>query len=45
MRNAIAQSIYEVTKANKDFVLISGDAGLGVWDSYKEEFKEQKHGL
>ena len=41
MRNAIAQSIYEVAKANKDFVLISGDAGLGVWDSYKEEFKEQ----
>ena len=41
MRNAIAQSIYEKAKYNKDFVLITGDAGLGVWDTYKEEFKAQ----
>ncbi|MCI5968191.1 transketolase family protein [Helicobacter sp.] len=41
MRNTLAQCIYEVAKANKDFVLITGDAGLGVWDSYKEEFREQ----
>ena len=41
MRNAIARSICEAAKANKDFILISGDAGLGVLDSYKEDFKEQ----
>ena len=41
MRNTLAKSVYEAAKANKDFVLISGDAGLGVWDSYKEDFKKQ----
>lgn len=41
MRNAIAKCIYEVAQKNKDFMLITGDAGLSVWDSFKEDFKAQ----
>ena len=41
MRNTIAKCILSKAKENKDFILISGDAGLGVWDEFKVEFKEQ----
>lgn len=41
MRNTIANCVLECAKTNPNFFLISGDAGLGVWDSYKEDFKSQ----
>lgn len=41
MRNAIAESIIQKAKTDKDFFLITGDAGLGVWDSYQKEFPHQ----
>ncbi|EES89350.1 transketolase family protein [Helicobacter canadensis] len=41
MRNAIANCIIEVAKKDSNVFLISGDAGLGVWDTFKEEYKEQ----
>lgn len=41
MRNAIADEIYSYAKANSDFMLIAGDAGLGVWDEYAKNLKQQ----
>lgn len=41
MRNAISDEICNYAKNNKNFFLISGDAGLGVWDKYQAEFTEQ----
>lgn len=41
MRNTIAKQIEQKARENKDFVLISGDAGLGVWDSYKQTYPKQ----
>ena len=41
MRNTIASCIIEVAKKDSNAFLISGDAGLGVWDDFKEECKEQ----
>lgn len=41
MRNTIAKEIYDYAKSNKDFFLISGDAGLGVWDDYKKDLPSQ----
>ncbi|PZT48629.1 transketolase [Helicobacter valdiviensis] len=41
MRNTIASCIIEVAQKDSNVFLISGDAGLGVWDSFKEEYKDQ----
>ena len=41
MRNAIAESITQKAKVDKDFFLITGDAGLGVWDTYQKEYPHQ----
>lgn len=41
MRNKVAQSIIEKAKENKDFFLVAGDAGLGLWDEYQHEHKSQ----
>lgn len=41
MRNAIAKCVFDTAKENVDFFLITGDAGLGVWDQYREEFPNQ----
>ena len=41
MRNELAKLITQKTKENKNFFLVAGDAGLGLWDNYQKEFKEQ----
>ncbi|EAJ5693536.1 transketolase family protein [Campylobacter fetus] len=41
MRNTLANEIYKYAAKNKDFFLISGDAGLGVWDEYQKELPNQ----
>lgn len=41
MRNAIAKEIIQKAKENKDFFLIAGDAGLGLWDNYQVSYKAQ----
>ena len=41
MRNAIANCIIEAAQKDSNVFLISGDAGLGDWDAFKEEYKEQ----
>ncbi|MFI80663.1 transketolase [Campylobacter jejuni] len=41
MRNAIANIIKKIAKDDPNLFLVSGDAGLGLWDDFKVEFKEQ----
>ncbi len=41
MRNTVANKIIEKAKQNKDVYLITGDAGLGVWDSFRVEHPNQ----
>lgn len=41
MRNTIASCIVNAAKRDSNVFLISGDAGLGVWDEFKEECKSQ----
>lgn len=41
MRNMIAECIAQKAKENKDFFLITGDAGLGVWDEYQIQYANQ----
>ena len=41
MRNTVANKIIEKAKEDKNVYLITGDAGLGVWDSFKDEYKSQ----
>ncbi len=41
MRNTIANCIMEAAKKDSNMFLISGDAGLGVWDIFKEDYQEQ----
>lgn len=41
MRNAIARAIEAKAKIDKNLFLIAGDAGLGVWDNFRVEHKEQ----
>jgi transketolase len=36
MRNTIAQEIKELAKIDNKLFVISGDAGLGVWDDFKD---------
>lgn len=41
MRNTIAKCIAQKACENKDFFLITGDAGLGVWDEYQNLYASQ----
>ncbi|HEC1770911.1 TPA: transketolase [Campylobacter lari] len=41
MRNAIADIIKETAKIDPRLFLVAGDAGLGLWDDFKINFKEQ----
>ncbi len=41
MRNIIASEIIKKAKEDKNLFLIAGDAGLRVWDEYKEDFPDQ----
>jgi transketolase len=41
MRNTVANKIIEYAKKDQNLYLITGDAGLGVWDSFKEEYPKQ----
>lgn len=41
MRNTVANKIIEYAKKDPNLYLISGDAGLGVWDSFKVERPSQ----
>lgn len=41
MRNTIAKAIKERAKSDKRLFLIAGDAGLGVWDEFRLEYKNQ----
>jgi len=41
MRNTASRYIYDYCKNNSEGFLISGDAGFGVWDNFKEELKDQ----
>lgn len=41
MRNTIANEITKKAKVDKNLYLISGDAGLGVWDDFQKDFKGQ----
>ncbi|MDE5603635.1 MAG: transketolase [Helicobacter sp.] len=41
MRNAIAECIKQKAKEDSNFFLITGDAGLGVWDDYKDQYSLQ----
>ncbi len=40
MRNSVAKIIKEIAKEDKDLFLIAGDAGLGVWDDFKDNKKQ-----
>ena len=41
MRNAFIDTILESCSTRKDVFIISGDAGLGVFDTFKESFKDR----
>lgn len=41
MRNRIAKRIYEKAAEDKSLFLISGDAGLGVWEPFQKDFPER----
>ncbi len=41
MRNSVANLIKEKAKTDKNLFLITGDAGLGVWDTFKLEHSRQ----
>ncbi|ECR3050496.1 transketolase [Campylobacter coli] len=41
MRNAIANIIKKTAKDDPNLFLVSGDAGLGLWDNFQVDFKEQ----
>lgn len=41
MRNTVANEIINKAKIDKDLYLITGDAGLGVWDDFKVDFPKQ----
>lgn len=41
MRNTVANKIIEKAKSDKNLYLITGDAGLGVWDTFKMEHSSQ----
>lgn len=41
MRNRIAKRIYEKAGEDKSLFLISGDAGLGVWEPFQKDFPER----
>jgi transketolase len=41
MRNTVANKIIEKAKIDPSVYLITGDAGLGVWDSFKVEYPSQ----
>jgi transketolase len=36
MRNSVASKIKEIAKVDKSLFVIAGDAGLGVWDDFKD---------
>ena len=36
MRNSVANKIKELAKKDKKLFVIAGDAGLGVWDDFKD---------
>lgn len=41
MRNRLAKRIYEKAHEDKNLFLISGDAGLGVWENYQKDFPDR----
>ena len=41
MRNAVANAIIEAAKKDPNIYLITGDAGLGVWDGFRMEHPNQ----
>lgn len=41
MRNAFINTILEACKQRDDIFIISGDAGLGVFDTFKEEYPDR----
>lgn len=41
MRNAVANAIIEAAKKDPNIYLITGDAGLGVWDGFRVEHPNQ----
>lgn len=41
MRNSIAKRVYEYCKNNQSAILITGDAGFGVWDEFQRELPAQ----
>ncbi|MGE4267707.1 MAG: transketolase family protein [Deferribacterales bacterium] len=41
MRNRIAKRIYEKAKDDASLFLISGDAGLGVWEPFQKDFPDR----
>lgn len=41
MRNTIAKEIQKIAKKDKNLYLIAGDAGLGVWDTFRVEHPKQ----
>lgn len=41
MRNTVADLIKEKAKTDHDLFLIAGDAGLGVWDTFRVEHQKQ----
>jgi len=41
MRNRVAKCILDKAASDENLFLISGDAGLGVWEGYQEKFPER----
>lgn len=41
MRNSLANSIIQKAKVGPNLFLIVGDAGLGLFDTFQVDFKEQ----
>ncbi len=41
MRNIFINTILDETKKNKNIFIVSGDAGLGVFDKHKDEYPDQ----
>lgn len=41
MRNSFIDTILDVCKTRKDIFILSGDAGLGLFDNFKEEFPDR----
>lgn len=41
MRNTAANLVFEYCKTHADGYLVTGDAGYGVWDTFKDELPQQ----